>query len=108
MIRFYPFSLAIENISEGLLKGISFAVLLEKEKVFDRKMVHSVRIGEEINNLENVFENLSKHYSNEIEQKSFLLKTILEPLLIIFIGIMVGILLVSMYLPMFEMNNIGF
>jgi type IV pilus assembly protein PilC len=68
-------------------------------------MISLVKVGEEVNRLEQFFEKLAKQYTDEVEHKSSLLSSVVEPLLIIFLGFVVGLILVAMYLPMFQLGK---
>ena len=65
-----------------------------------------IRVAEETNQTEYIFEKLNQQYSVEVQQKSKLLSTMLEPLIIVLIGIFVGVILIAMYLPMFKLSSV--
>ena len=65
-----------------------------------------VKVAEETNKTEYVFEKLNAQYNADIQQKSKMLSTLLEPLIIIFVGLFVGVILISMYLPMFKLSSV--
>jgi type IV pilus assembly protein PilC len=65
-----------------------------------------VKIAEEINQLDKAFERLTKQYQEEIEYRTKLLGTVIEPLIIVIIGLVVGVIMVAMYLPMFNLSNV--
>jgi type IV pilus assembly protein PilC len=71
---------------------------MSKFKIFDKRMVSMVRVAEESNKLDMIFRNLKDQYNADIEQKTEILGSILEPVLIIFIGMFVGLILVSSYI----------
>ena len=68
-------------------------------------MIQLVKIGEETNQLDFFFEKISDQYIEEVEYKTTTLSSIMEPLIIIFLGLIVGVILVAMYLPLFQMSN---
>ncbi|MEE1962740.1 type II secretion system F family protein [Allomuricauda taeanensis] len=53
-----------------------------------------------------MFEKLNQQYALEVQQKSKMLSTLMEPLIIVLIGFFVGAILVSMYLPMFRVSSV--
>lgn len=107
MVQFYPLEKACEKMIEGIQKGKSIhEVMKANEKDFTTKMVYLVEIGEEINALDNVFDQLSNQYDEEIEHGSSIIGTILEPLMIILIGAIVALILVAMYIPLFNLSNV--
>ncbi len=52
-----------------------------------------------------MFQTLAEQYSEETEQRTAMIGSLLEPILIVFLGIIVGFILIAMYLPMFEMSS---
>jgi type IV pilus assembly protein PilC len=69
-------------------------------------MVYLIAVGEEVNKLENIFKQLSELYGTELEHKSKLMGTILEPLLLVFIGALVGFIVIALYMPMFSISEL--
>lgn len=105
MVKFYPIESTLMAISDDILHGKSLHVAMAKYPVYERKMISLVKVGEEVNRLEQFFEKLAKQYTDEVEHKSSLLSSVVEPLLIIFLGFVVGLILVAMYLPMFQLGK---
>lgn len=106
MITFYPLQEALEDVERNVMKGLSLSESLKKNRIFDHKMASLVKVAEETNQTEYIFERLNQQYNNEVQQKSKLLSTIMEPIIIVVIGIFVGVILVSMYLPMFRLSTV--
>lgn len=106
MIGFYPLEDAISQIRKEIVKGESLHQGLAKFAIFDKRMVSLTKIAEEINQLDGTFERLSKQYQEDIEFKTKLIGTIIEPLIIVIIGLVVGVIMVSMYMPMFNLSNV--
>lgn len=106
MIDFYPLQLALTQVEASVLKGVSLNESLKANKIFDAKMVSLVKVAEETNQTEFIFQRLNEQYAIEVQQKSKLLSTLMEPLIIVIVGIFVGIILVSMYLPMFKLSTV--
>ncbi len=63
---------------------------LKGNRMFDNKMVSLIKVAEETNQTEYIFEKLHQQYAIEVQQKSKMLSTIMEPLIIVVIGIFVG------------------
>jgi hypothetical protein len=61
--------------------------------------------GEETNQLDYFFARISERYIEEVEYQTSPLSSVMEPLVIIFLSLIVGTILISKHLPMFEMNN---
>ncbi len=106
MIGFYPLQDALQNMESKIMKGTSLHESLKGGRIFDNKMVSLIKVAEETNQTEFIFEKLNQQYTIEVQQKSKLLSTIMEPLIIVVIGIFVGVILVSMYLPMFRLSSV--
>jgi type IV pilus assembly protein PilC len=104
-IGFYPLEVALEKTEVSVMSGRSLHDSLSDFSVFPAKMVQLVKVGEEINKLEDFFKNLGDQYVQEAEYQTSTVSKLIEPLIIIFLGLVVGFILISMYLPMFQMSN---
>lgn len=108
IIGFYPFEVALIQIEKDLVNGKLLHESFRGYDIFDGKLITLTKVGEEVNKLSDIYENLSHQYSEEVQHKVAILNTLLEPILIIFIGLFVAVILISMYLPMFQMSNTMF
>ena len=106
MIDFYPLQQSLSNIKQQLLQGKSLSASLMQHKMFDSKMVALVKVAEETNQNQFIFERLNNQYSNQVQQKSQLLATLLEPIIILIVGVLVAVILIAMYLPMFKLSSV--
>jgi len=106
MIACYPIEVALSTIRSEITKGISLNEAMRKHKVFDSRMVSLIKVAEEVNQLDAMFERLAHQYNDELEHQTAIAGKLVEPILILVIGAMVGIILIAMYQPMFEMNNL--
>jgi len=106
MIPFYPLQKALKKIETDLIAGNSLSNSMQKHKIFDTKMVSLLKVAEETNQTEYIFTRLAKQYNDEVQYQSKQLSTLIEPFIIIFLGIVVGTILVAMYLPMFRLSNV--
>ncbi|MBN9285315.1 MULTISPECIES: type II secretion system F family protein [Flavobacterium] len=106
MIGFYPIEIAIEEIKEDITRGVSLSDSLKKHHVFENKMVSMVEVAEQVNQLDTMFERLAEQYNEEISHQTKMIGVILEPMIIIVIGVIVGVIMVSMYAPMFDLSKI--
>lgn len=105
MIRFVPLQEALNKVESSILKGNSFSSSLKEIPLFDNRIISLVKVAEETNQTEYVFKQLSEQYNQEVVQQSKIMTTILEPLIILFVGVLVAILLIAMYLPMFQLSS---
>jgi len=106
MIEFYPLVIALEQIEGDILKGLPLHRGLESIPLFPRKLVTMVKVGEEVNQLEQFFGKISDQYGEDLEYQSAMLGKFIEPMIILLLGIIVGLVLVAMYLPLFNMGDI--
>jgi len=105
MIRYYPIESSLQAIEEGIMNGKTLHQSLQQFKIYPPKLVQLVKIGEETNQLDYFFEIISEQYIEEVEYKTSTLSSLMEPLIIVFLGLIVGVILISMYWPLFEMSN---
>ena len=66
-------------------------------------MLSLLKVGEEANQLDKMFSKIAEQYNDEVEQQTKLLGSLIEPIMIVFLALIVGVILVSMYLPMFKL-----
>ena len=105
MIRYYPVDSTLATIEQNIMQGKSLHQSLQQFGIYPSKMVQLVKVGEETNQLDYFFGIISEQYIEEVEYKTSTLSSVMEPLIIIFLGLIVGIILISMYLPLFQMSN---
>lgn len=106
MIDFYPLQKALTGVENDILIGKTFSESIKKHTIFDSKMVSLVRVAEETNQNQIIFERLTTQYNKDIEYKSKMLSTVLEPLIILILGIVVATILIAMYIPMFQLSTV--
>jgi len=106
MINFYPLQSALEAVEQNILRGQSLSLSLSQHKLFDAKMIAMVKVAEETNQNEFIFERLNSQYNIQVQQKSKLLSTLMEPIIIMIVGLLVGVILIAMYLPMFKLSSV--
>jgi len=106
MINFYPLQYALETVEQHILKGESLSKSLGQHKLFDDKMIALVKVAEETNQTEFIFDRLNMQYNTKVQQQSKMLSTIMEPFIILIVGVLVGVILIAMYLPMFKLSSV--
>ncbi|AUC77557.1 type II secretion system F family protein [Olleya sp. Bg11-27] len=106
MIDFYPLKNALEEVEQNILRGQSLSESLSLHDFFDDKMVALVKVAEETNQNEFIFERLNTQYNTQVQQRSKLLSTVMEPFIILIVGVLVGVILIAMYLPMFKLSSV--
>lgn len=93
---------AIRFIKKSVKEGRSMAAPMDKSDFFTPMVVQMVAIGEEIGELSNMLKRISKFYQEYLETFVTRIATIFEPLMIVFIGIIIGAMVVSIFLPIFS------
>ncbi len=106
MIRFYPLERALDDIKDKVTKGESLNGIMKNYSIFPKRLVSLVKVGEEVNQLEEMLAKISKQYSEELKHETTIIGKIMEPLILLIIGSVVGVILVAMYLPMFNLSNL--
>ncbi|MDO6758569.1 type II secretion system F family protein [Tamlana sp. 2_MG-2023] len=106
MISFYPLEYSLQSIKKEVTKGELFSEALSKHKIYDFKLISLVSVAEQINQLDTMFERLAKQYDEELQHQTKMIGVIMEPLIIVIIGIVVGTVLIAMYSPMFDLSKI--
>ncbi|NLT34622.1 MAG: type II secretion system F family protein [Gaiellales bacterium] len=97
---------AMEQTKAKIRGGESIARPLEEAKVFPPMVTHMIAIGEETGALDNMLHKIADFYEDEVDAVIKQLTSILEPVMMIFVGGMVGVIVISMYLPMFSMMDL--
>ncbi len=94
---------AVTDVRERVQQGASIAQPLAEHPVFPPMVSHMVRVGEETGELEKMLGKIADFYEDEVDSSIATLTSIVEPLMMIAVGAMVGVIIISMYLPMFKM-----
>jgi len=100
----YTIQKAIPQIRQDILQGTPLYLCLAKHKIFEKRMVSLVRVGEEVNQLDQTFTKLAEQFNRQVETRTENLKTLLEPILMLVIGAIVGVISLAMILPIFEIS----
>ncbi len=89
---------------EHLLSGGSLGESIQELKNFPVMMGHLISVGEESDSLEDVFSEIAETYEQETEEKIKIFTALFEPMMILFIGLIIGFIVFAMLLPIFEMD----
>ncbi len=93
---------AVEAAKKEIQQGGMLSLAIQKEKVFPALAIQMMSIGEETGELDAMMMKVADFYEDEVEQAVKALTSIIEPLMMVLIAGMVGVILLSMYLPMFS------
>lgn len=106
IIVFYPYKQSFAAIIRGLRQGELFADCMARfPLIYDKRFIALLRVGEETNRLNEMFSQQSEELTADLEHRIRQLGNLLEPILIMGIGGIVAIVLISMYLPMFNLGS---
>jgi type IV pilus assembly protein PilC len=94
---------ALDNVRVRVHEGVPIAQPLLENEVFPPMVSQMVKIGEETGELEKMLSKIADFYEDEVDASIQSLTSIIEPLMMIAVGLMVGVIIISMYLPMFKM-----
>jgi len=94
---------AMDDVKEQIKGGESIARPLEKVSVFPPMVTQMIAIGEETGALDTMLHKIADFYEDEVDTAVKSLTSIIEPIMMIFIGGIVGLVVVSMYLPIFNL-----
>jgi len=102
-------NIAIEEAMEGVIasvkRGGTIAAPLAQAPIFPSMVTHMVGVGEETGALDAMLDRVAEFYEEQVDASVKTLTSILEPIMIILIGGIVGFIVISMYLPLFEIYN---
>jgi type IV pilus assembly protein PilC len=93
---------AVDAARKDIQQGGMISLALQKERVFPVMAIQMISIGEETGELDSMLMKVADFYEDEVEQAVKALTSIIEPIMIVVLGGMVGTILISMYLPMFK------
>jgi type IV pilus assembly protein PilC len=93
---------AMDDVYASAKRGGSLAAPIEANTIFPPMVGHMVAVGEETGQLEHMMSKIADFYETEVDAKVKALTALLEPVMIVFVGGIVGFIVISMYLPMFS------
>ena len=97
---------AIDDVKTSVQEGESIAKPLGKHKVFPPMVVQMMAVGEETGAVDTMLDKVAQFYNNEVTASVEALTSLIEPLLIAFIGAAVGAAVIALYMPMFNIINL--
>lgn len=104
-ISFNLLKINIQEVVNKVEKGYTVSEVLDT-RLFNRKIVTLIKIGEEVNQLDEVFANLASYLNSEIDHQINMIGKVMEPLILIIIAFIVGFILIAMYYPMFNLSQV--
>jgi len=101
----YVFEKALKKVHDSIREGESFAEPLRASKTCDGIVVNMIDVGEETGELDAMLMKIADNYDDEVDVAVASLVSLLEPLMVVVIGGIVGTIVIAMFLPMVEMIN---
>jgi type IV pilus assembly protein PilC len=95
---------ALENVKKGVFSGDTLTKLFLKEPLFPPTFSQLISVGEQTGSLDEMFTSVSNYYEEEFDNAVDNMSTLIEPIMIVFMGTMIGGLMIAMYSPIF---NVG-
>ena len=102
----YVIEKSIKSVSENVEKGDNLSVALSKKPIFPPMLLRMVAAGEATGKIDTMLEKMADFWDEEIEAMLDALTSLIEPLLIVFLGLVVGGIVISMFLPIFKLNEV--
>jgi len=99
-------ALAVTNSRAKIKEGQSISNPLTESKVFPPMVTQMILVGEESGELEEMLINIANFYDQEVERTVEKLTSIIEPIMMVFISLIIGTMVIAMYLPIFNMMNL--
>ncbi len=97
---------ACKEISKNISQGGQVSDVLREDPYFPPMMKHMVRAGEQTGNVDGMMLKVADFYDTEVDATVSGLTSLLEPIMIVIIGIIVGGIVMAMFLPIFELSNV--
>ena len=99
---------AIMETRKSVEGGQSIAAPLKQTDVFPPMVVQMISVGEQTGALETMLSKIADFYEDEVDEATANMLALLEPIMIMFLGVVIGGIVISMYLPMFDLiSKIG-
>jgi len=96
---------AIDKVHESIKEGDTIAAPLDSTKVFPAMVVNMIDVGEETGSLDQMLIKVADIYDQEVEVAVEAMLTLMEPLIIVCLGGVIGFIVVSLYLPIFTLGD---
>lgn len=96
---------ALLSVSHKVEKGISLGTALEQEGIFPPILVQMSQVGEQTGNLDDTLFRLSKYFEMESEMATKTMTTLIEPMILVVLGVGVGFLVMSVITPIYNLTN---
>jgi type IV pilus assembly protein PilC len=97
---------SIKSVGADVEKGDNLSVAMSKKPIFPPMLLRMVAAGESTGKIDNMLEKMADFWDEEIEAMLDALTSLIEPMLIVFLGVIVGGIVIAMFLPIFKLNEV--
>ena len=97
---------SLDNIKKGVFSGETLTALFAKEKIFPPTFSQLISVGEQTGSLDSMFASVAKYYEEEFDTAVSNLSSLIEPIMIAFMGLLIGGLMLALYSPIFNVGAI--
>jgi len=102
----YVIEQGIKSVGDDVETGDNLSVAMSKKSIFPPMLLRMVAAGEATGKIDNMLEKMADFWDEEIEAMLDALTSLIEPMLIVFLGVIVGGIVIAMFLPIFKLNEI--
>ena len=97
---------ALENVKKGVFSGDTLTKLFLKEPLFPPTFSQLISVGEQTGSLDEMFTSVANYYEEEFDSSVDNMSSLIEPIMIVFMGVVIGGLMIAMYSPIFNVGAI--
>ena len=97
---------ALENVKKGVFSGDTLTKLFLKEPLFPPTFSQLISVGEQTGQLDEMFNSVASYYEEEFDTSVNNMSSLIEPIMIVFMGLMIGGLMIAMYSPIFNVGSL--
>jgi len=102
----YVFKEAQGRIAERVVTGANLSTLFEEEEIFPIELSQLIKVGENTGQMEEMLTSIAKYYQEEFESVVNGITKIIEPIMIVFVGGLIGLLILALYMPIFSVGDV--
>lgn len=101
-----PIKEALERAKKSVVEGEAMNRALEKTKMFPKLVIAMVKVGEDTGRLDEMLDTIARFYEDEFDKAVEGMIKLIEPMLIVFVGGVVGLILIALYMPIFKLGEL--
>ena len=102
----YVYQIATKQIQQEVSTGTSLTAAMQNANVFPNMVVQMTSIGEESGSLDNMLSKVADFYEQEVDDAVKALSSLMEPIIMVVLGVLIGGMVVAMYLPIFKLGAV--